>query len=89
VSDFKILGANYGALAFPAWSDNRFEVPILDLGSKSDFGFTDIYFQPINLGWHTSRADFTAGVGIYAPTGSYDPEAEDNLGLGELLTDHQ
>ena len=42
VSDFKILGANYGALVFPAWSDNRFEVPILDLGSKTDFGFTDI-----------------------------------------------
>jgi hypothetical protein len=82
VSDFKILGANYGILAFPAWTDNKFEVPILDLETKASFGFTDLYFQPINLGWHTSRADFTAGLGIYAPTGSYDVEASDNLGLG-------
>ena len=45
-------------------------------------GFTDLYLQPINLGWHTKRADFTAGLGVFAPTGSYEPGAEDNLGLG-------
>ena len=82
VSDFKILGANYGFMVFPGFSDNVFEVPILGVDQRSDLGFTDLYFQPLNLGWVTERVDFTAGLGITAPTGRYDIEAEDNIGLG-------
>ena len=82
VAEKKILGGNYSFGIFPAFTDNRFEVPILSLDEKVDTGFTDIYIQPINLGWHKQRADYIAGVGIYAPTGSYDVTADDNLGLG-------
>ena len=82
VSKAKILGANYSLAVFPAWTDNVLEAPILGLEQRSDTGFTDLYFQPINLGWHTPRADYTAGLGVYAPTGRYDPESSDNLGLG-------
>ena len=82
VSKFKILGANYGFMAFPGFTDNKLEVPILDLGSKSSTAFTDLYFVPLDLGWHTERADFTAGLGLFAPTGRYDPDADDNVGLG-------
>ncbi len=81
-SDFKIFGANYGFMAFPALTNNALEIPILDLESRTDTGFGDTYLQPLNLGWHTGRADFIAGLGLYAPTGSYDPDASDNLGLG-------
>lgn len=38
--------------------------------------------QPINLGWHTERADFMAGLGVFAPTGRYTDGASDNTGLG-------
>jgi hypothetical protein len=82
VSDFKILGANYGFMAFPALTNNALAVPVLGLESRTTTGFGDTYFQPINLGWHTGRADFIAGLGLYAPTGSYDPDASDNRGLG-------
>jgi hypothetical protein len=69
-------------MIFPALTDNALESPILGLASNADTGFTDLYIQPINLGWHTDRADFITGLGVYAPTGSYDPDASDNLGLG-------
>ncbi len=45
-------------------------------------GFADLYIQPINLGWHTDRADYIAGLGIYAPTGEYEEGGDDNTGLG-------
>jgi hypothetical protein len=32
--------------------------------------------------WHTERADFTAGLGISAPTGEYEFRDSDNLNLG-------
>ena len=69
VSEFKIFGANYGFMVFPGFSDNVFEVPILGVNQRSDIGFTDLYFQPLNLGWKTSRMDFTAGLGVTAPRG--------------------
>jgi len=82
VSDFKILGANYGFMAYPAFTNNGLEAPVFGLDQSTNTGFTDLYFQPINLGWHTEQADFIAGLGVYAPTGRYEPGASDNLGLG-------
>ena len=82
VSKFKILGGNYSFQIYPAFTDNTLEVPILGLEDSVDTGFTDLYFQPVNLGWHTDRADFIAGLGVYAPTGEYEPGGSDNLGLG-------
>ncbi len=82
VSKFKILGANYSFQIYPAFTDNTLEVPILGLEDSVDTGFTDLYFQPVNLGWHTDRADFITGLGVYAPTGEYEPGGSDNLGLG-------
>jgi hypothetical protein len=82
VTEKKFLGANYGFMAFPAFTDNKLEVPILSVDQEQDFGFTDLYFQPLNLGWHRERADFIAGFGVYAPTGRYDVADDDNRGLG-------
>jgi hypothetical protein len=82
VSDFKILGANYGLMVFPALTNNNLEIPVLGLNARTDTGFGDTFVQPINLGWHTPRADFITGLTLYVPTGSYDPEASDNLGQG-------
>ena len=33
-------------------------------------GFTDMYLQPISLGWHAPRADFTAAYGLSLPIGA-------------------
>jgi len=82
VSEKKLWGGNYSLMVAPAWTDNKFEAPILGLTAEVKTGFTDLYVQPINLGWHKERADYNAGVGIYAPTGRYDATADDNLGMG-------
>jgi len=82
VSEHKIWGANYSLMVAPAWTDNKFEAPILGLTEEVSVGFTDLYVQPINLGWHKEKADYSAGIGIYAPTGRYDASADDNLGMG-------
>lgn len=82
VTNFKILGGNYGFMVFPAITDNKLESPVLGLDQSTAWGLADLYVQPINLGWKTKRADFTTALGVYAPTGSYDPAADDNLGLG-------
>jgi hypothetical protein len=82
VSKTKVLGANYSLQVFPGFTDNKLEAPVLGLTQKVDTGFTDLYVQPINLGWHTKTADFIAGLGVFAPTGRYEDGADDNLGLG-------
>ena len=82
VSKVKLLGANYSLQVFPGFTNNRLEAPILGVTQGVDTGFTDLYVQPINLGWHTERADFIAGLGVFAPTGRYELGADDNLGLG-------
>ena len=82
VSEKKILGGNYGLMIAPAWTTNALEAPILGGTSTVDWGLGDLYIQPIVLGWHTPRADFTGGLGIFAPTGDYEVGGDDNTGLG-------
>ena len=38
--------------------------------------------RPLDLGWHTKRADVTAGFQFYAPTGRYERGGSDNIGKG-------
>jgi hypothetical protein len=82
VAPFKLLGGNVSFIAAPSLTNNKMEIPILDLESRTDTPFTDLYLQPFVLGWHIDRADFTAGVGLFAPTGKYEPGGDDNVGLG-------
>lgn len=82
VSEHKIFGGNYSFQIYPALTDNVLENPTVGLNESVSTGFTDLYFQPINLGWNTEWADFTAGVGIYAPTGEYEAGGSSNRGLG-------
>ena len=50
--------------------------------STVDTGVADLLFRPLDLGWHTPRADVAAGLQLYIPTGRYDPGGDDNLGKG-------
>ena len=81
VSEKQIFGGNYSFQAYPAWTDSNLEIPLFGVDETST-GFADLYIQPINLGWHTDRTDYTAGVGIYAPTGKYEFGGDGNVGLG-------
>jgi hypothetical protein len=81
VTTKKVLGGNYGFLAILPWANNRVQ-GAEDFDSNPGTGLTDMYIQPINLGWHQPRADFTAAYGLAIPTGRYEDGASNNTGLG-------
>ncbi len=85
VSDFKILGANYGATILLAGASNTIQGSYVD--SQSDFAFTDMYVQPVQLGWHNKRADFVFSYQMYLPTGKYDLGDSNNSGLGMFMNE--
>src|SRR5262245_359315 len=88
VTNARILGANVGAQVIPvAFMKSRIEGANLDV--PGEFAFTDIYFQPLWLGWHCTRADFVLGWGFFAPTGKWDLRGTDNSGLGMWSNDFQ
>ncbi len=82
VTDKKLWGGNLGFSIFPAVTNNALELPALQTSTKTSTGLADLYFQPIMLGWNKERADFTAGIGIFAPTGEYEADGDSNRGLG-------
>ncbi|MBZ4035913.1 transporter [Flavobacterium sp. 17A] len=85
VSDFKILGANYGATILLAFATNTIQGNFVD--TKSDFAFTDMFIQPLQLGWHNKRADFIFSYSLYLPTGKYELGASNNSGLGMFMNE--
>jgi len=82
VSEKKILGGTYSFSVAPSLTDAELAAPIFGLDQKTSYGVGDLYIQPINLGWHQERADYTAGLGLYVPIGKYEDGADDNTGLG-------
>jgi hypothetical protein len=81
VTTRKVLGATYGFLVVLPWANNRVQ-GAQDLDSNPGAGLTDMFVQPVSLGWHTPRADATVAYGIYMPTGRYEDGASNNTGLG-------
>jgi hypothetical protein len=80
VTNAKILGGNYGASVLLAFASSRIEGRTVS--TKSSLAFTDMYIQPLQLGWETKRADFTFGYALYLPTGKYELGGDDNAGMG-------
>jgi hypothetical protein len=88
VTNVKLLGGNLGGQIIPAdWMKARIEGPSLDV--PGSFKFSDIYVQPLQLGWERSRADFVAGWGFFIPTGNWELGGDDNGGLGMWSHDFQ
>jgi hypothetical protein len=80
VTPAKILGANYSFTVVLPIANTALEIPVFRQNPSP--GLSDMYVQPMNLGWHLPRTDITAGYGIYMPTGRYTAGANDNTGLG-------
>jgi len=80
VTPWKILGARYGAMIVPAFSNASIGASLsTQTGSGVDpetgqFGVGDLYVQPLWLGWPLEHWDLALGWGFYAPTGNYDTE---------------
>jgi hypothetical protein len=88
VTNVKLFGGNLGGQIIPAdWMKARIEGPSLDV--PGSFNFSDIYIQPLQLGWERPRADFVAGWGFFIPTGKWELGGDDNGGLGMWSHDFQ
>jgi hypothetical protein len=82
VTPKKLLGGTYGFQAVVPLVSNALELPRLGYENSTSLGLGDIYLMPVNLGWHTPRADFIAGLALYFPTGTYEPGGSANRGMG-------
>ena len=82
VTENKILGGNYGFSIWPGVTNNAVAAPILGVDEKVNSGLADVYIRPFELGWNTERADYIAGLGLYAPTGEWELFGTSNRGLG-------
>jgi len=88
VTNLKIAGANLGGSVVPvAFLKSRIEGASLNV--PGSFAFTDITAQPVQLGWHTKRADVVVGYSFFAPTGKWELGGSDNSGLGMWSHDFQ
>ena len=82
VSKAKFLGANYGAMVVLPLANASIEAPAFALGETIGTSVSDLLVRPLDLGWHTARADVAAGLQLYAPTGRYEPGGSENIGKG-------
>ena len=81
VTNVKVLGGNLGGAVTPvAFIKSRLEGNSLEV--PGSFAFTDIFVEPIQLGWTKPRADFTLGYSLFMPTGKWEQGGTDNAGLG-------
>ena len=82
VSKAKFLGANVGAMVALPIANASIEAPAFGFGETVDTSVSDLLVRPLDLGWHTKRADVAAGLQLYAPTGRYERGGSDNIGKG-------
>src|SRR5262245_25045513 len=88
VTNKKLFGANYGFQAVPVdGMKSRVEAASLDV--PGSFGFSDITFAPVWLGWHKPRADVVATWSFFVPSGKWEAGGTDNSGLGMWSNDFQ
>jgi hypothetical protein len=81
VTTKKLFGGTYAfQVLFPVGANNRIQGT--EIEANPGAGLTDSVIQPLNLGWHTKRADAIASYSLYVPTGRYEGGASNNTGLG-------
>lgn len=79
ITDWKVLGANYGMDVLVPFIYQDMKV---GAAKDSSFNLGDIFFEPITLSWHFAKADLSVGYGVWAPSGEYDTTALTNPGKG-------
>ena len=82
VSKAKIFGANHGAMVVLPLANASIEAPAFAIGKTVDTSVSDLLLRPLDLGWHSTHADVTAGFQLYVPTGRYERGGSDNIGKG-------
>jgi len=81
----KILGGQFTSMAILNLANAAVnaDIPIAEFGlSGGGEGLSDTWVQPVNLGWHLTRADTWVGYAFLAPTGAFSPGSPSNNGTG-------
>ena len=83
ISDWKILGANYGAdLIVPfGWQQIKIGPSTYRIVHR-DFGLGDIQIAPVLLAWHGKQWDAAFGYAWWAPSGDYSTANPASIGKG-------
>lgn len=74
------LGAHWSASVAIPWTDLALATANQDF--PTNWGFSDMYVQPVKAGWKYPSADIVTGLGVFMPTGRFENGAADNTGLG-------
>lgn len=81
VSDWKVLGARYGAFITPTFATASMGASLSSQTGRggsaeasADFGVGDLYAQPLWLDWAFKHWDITLAYGVYVPVGRYSTE---------------
>jgi hypothetical protein len=87
-SDWKLLGARYGAMVVPSFVDANLDAALSavtrDGGSvkSSSFGVGDMLVIPLFLDWSFKQWDVTLNYGFWAPIGKYSTQTTTTAGGG-------
>jgi hypothetical protein len=83
VTKTKFLGADYGFAILVPIMNQRITTNVVPSRSFSGgYGVSDLFFTPVELGWHKPKADFLASYTLAAPTGDFSSDQVFNSGLG-------
>jgi hypothetical protein len=77
----KILGGDYGYSFLVPVLNTRFTSDLFDASAESA-GLSDVFFEPVILGWEKGKANYVLNYGFWAPTGDFNPDLPMNPGLG-------
>jgi hypothetical protein len=93
VSQWKVLGAHYGAYISPTFASASVGASLATEthtgrnAETSQFAVGDLFVQPLWLGWSQKLWDFAVGYGFYAPVGSYSTEMVTLPVIGPITTE--
>jgi hypothetical protein len=82
---FAIIDANGAATGEPVLNLPRQSFSLGAAGTSGETtkgGITNIYVQPIDLGWHFRQLEAIATGGFFVPSGPYNSNARVNIGFG-------
>ncbi len=87
-----VLNAHWGVLVLPMFNNPNANIALdyyIDQGAVggseiniNTFGLGDLYLQPVWLTWDKNKFSTTFSYGLWMPTGRYEANGSENVGLG-------
>ena len=80
ITDYKVLGMRYGALAGIPFSTGNLQPSAID--DDPSFGLGDVLLTPLALYGKSARFDYQAQFTVWSASGRFSPGAHNNRGAG-------